>query len=177
MVTACAAGIGSVVRSYCMMPDDRFQRWVDTILTAGAIESSMTALVQGLHHSITVSSRKHPFSVLNQRQSSSSSPRVSSRRPIERVLFRCLQAYELVRALDQRSRARCSSSCRPSPHIVFLTFEFQMEQFAFHSLKRRQRADFPIDEVPSRLRSLVAISGLAWHLARPTYIHQRELSN
>ena len=31
-----------------MMPDDRFQRWVDASSAAGAIEPSMTALVQGL---------------------------------------------------------------------------------------------------------------------------------
>ena len=38
----------AVVRSYCTMPDDRFQRWVDASSAAGAVEGFMVPLVQGL---------------------------------------------------------------------------------------------------------------------------------
>src|SRR5205809_8062943 len=38
----------ALVRSYCIMPDDRFQRWVDASSVAGAVEPFMIRLVQGL---------------------------------------------------------------------------------------------------------------------------------
>ena len=38
----------ALVRSYCTMPDDRFQRWVDASSAAGAVEAFMIPLVQGL---------------------------------------------------------------------------------------------------------------------------------
>ena len=71
-----------------MMPDDRFQRWVDASSAAGAIEPSMTALVQGLgRFDCRLIEEDARFSALNQEQSSSSHREYSSRRPIDIVLF------------------------------------------------------------------------------------------
>ena len=71
-----------------MMPDDRFQRWVDASSAAGAIEPSMTALVQGLgRFDCRLIEEDSRFSALNQEQSSSSHEIPLSRRPIDIVLF------------------------------------------------------------------------------------------
>ena len=88
-----------------MMPDDRFQRWVDASSAAGAIEPLMTALVQGLgRFDCRLIEEDARFSALNQEQSSSSheSTRLADRLALS--YFWMLAAYELVRTLDQRWR-------------------------------------------------------------------------
>ena len=88
-----------------MMPDDRFQRWVDASSAAGAIEPSMNALVQGLgRFDCRLIEEDARFTALNQEQSSSSqeSTRLADRLTLS--YFWVLAAYELVRTLDQRWR-------------------------------------------------------------------------
>ena len=61
----------ALTRSHCTMPDDRLQRWVDASSAAGAVESFMIPLVQGLGrfdcHLLNEDAR---FAALNQEQSS-----------------------------------------------------------------------------------------------------------
>ena len=168
-------GIGLVI-SYCTMSDDRFQRWVDASSAAGAIEPSMTAVVQGLgRFDCRLIEEDSRFSALNQEQSSSSqeSTRLADRLTLS--YFWMLAAYELVRTLDQRWRTGATTLPAESGNRV-TALKRRMERLRIPLAKTETARRFPIDHAmayPTISRDF----GLAWHVAQDTYISRRELSD
>ncbi len=166
----------ALVRSYCIMPDDRFQRWVDASSVAGAVEPFMIPLVQGLGrfdcHLINEDAR---FAALNQEQSSSlhESTRLADRLTLS--YFWVLAAYELVRTLDQRWRTGVTTLPDESGNRV-AALKRRMERLRIPLAKMETVRRFPTDSAiayPTISRDF----GLAWHVAQDTYISRRELSD
>ena len=159
-----------------MMPDDRFQRWVDAALVAGAIEPSMTALVQGLgRFDCRLIEEDARFSGLNQEQSSSSHEIIRLADRLTLSYFWMLAAYELVRTLDQRWRTGATTLPDESGNRV-TTLKRRMERLRIPLAKTETARRFPIDNAmayPIISRDF----GLAWHVAQDTYISRRELSD
>ena len=159
-----------------MMPDDRFQRWVDASSAAGAIEPFMTALVQGLgRFDCRLIEEDARFSALNQEQSSSSheSTRLADRLTLS--YFWVLAAYELVRTLDQRWRTGATTLPDESGNRV-TALKRRMERLRIPLAKMETSRRFPTDSAiayPTISRDF----GLAWHVAQDTYISRRELSD
>ena len=166
----------ALVRSYCTMPDDRFQRWVDASSAAGAVEPFMIPLVQGLGrfdcHLINEDARS---AALNQEQSSSlhESTRLTDRLTLS--YFWVLAAYELVRTLDRRWRTGATTLPDESGNRV-AALKRRMERLRIPLAKMETTRRFPTDNAiayPTISRDF----GLAWHVAQDTYISRRELSD
>ena len=166
----------ALVRSYCTMPDDRFQRWVDASSAAGAVEPFMIPLVQGLGrfdcHLINEDARS---AALNQEQSSSlhEGTRLTDRLTLS--YFWVLAAYELVRTLDRRWRTGATTLPDESGNRV-AALKRRMERLRIPLAKMETTRRFPTDNAiayPTISRDF----GLAWHVAQDTYISRRELSD
>lgn len=159
-----------------MMPDDRFQRWVDASSAAGAIDPFMTALVQGLgRFDCRLIEEDARFTTLTQEQSSSlqESTRLADRLTLS--YFWVLAAYELVRTLDQRWRTGATTLPDESGNRV-TTLKRRMERLRIPSAKTETARRFATDNAmayPTISRDF----GLAWHVAQDTYISRRELSD
>src|SRR3954469_6299963 len=137
-------GIG-LVRSYCTMPDDRFQRWVDVSSAVGAIEPFMIPLIQGLgRFDCRLIEEDARFSALNQAQSSSlqESNRLADRLALS--YFWVLAAYELVRTLDQRWRTGATTLPAESGNRV-TALKRRMEWLRNPLTKTETARRFPID--------------------------------
>ena len=158
------------------MSDDRFQRWVDASSAAGAIEPSMTALVQGLgRFDCRLIEEDSRFTAVNQEQSSSSqeSTRLADRLTLS--YFWMLAAYELVRTLDQRWRTGATTLPAESGNRV-TALKRRMERLRIPLAKTETARRFPIDHAMS-YPIISRDFGLAWHVAQDTYISRRELSD
>src|SRR5207247_6251807 len=133
----------ALVRSYCTMPDDRFQRWVDASSAAGAVEPFMIPLVQGLGrfdcHLINEDARS---AALNQEQSSSlhESTRLTDRLTLS--YFWVLAAYELVRTLDRRWRTGATTLPDESGNRV-AALKRRMERLRIPLAKMETTRRFP----------------------------------
>src|SRR5438309_11582933 len=135
----------ALVRSYCTMPDDRFQRWVDASSAAGAIEPFMIPLVQGLgRFDCRLIEEDARFSALNQEQSSSlqESTRLADRLALS--YFWVLAAYELVRTLDQRWRTGATTLPNESGNRVAV-LKRRMERLRIPLAKMETVRRFSVD--------------------------------
>jgi uncharacterized protein (DUF2461 family) len=158
------------------MPDDRYQRWIDASSAAGAVESLMIPLVQGLGrfdcHLIQEDAR---FAALNKEQSSSLRERSLLTDRVTLSYFWVLAAYELVRTLDQRWRT--GAATLPDDFGSRVTaLKRRMERLRIPLVKMETARRFPTDS-PLAYPTINRDFGVAWHIAQDTYITRRELSD
>lgn len=158
------------------MPDDRYERWIDASSAAGAVETFMIPLVQGLGrfdcHLIREEAR---FAALNREESSSLREKSLLADRCTLSYFWILAAYELVRTLDQRWRT--GATTLPDEFGSRVTaLKRRMERLRIPFAKMETARRFPIDGTlayPTSSRDF----GVAWHIAQDTYITRRELSD
>jgi hypothetical protein len=158
------------------MPDDRYQRWIDSSSVSGAVEPFMVPLVQGLGrfdcHLIHEETR---FAALNPEQSSSARERTLLSDRVTLSYFWVLTAYELVRTLDQRWRI--GATTLPDEFGSRVTaLKRRMERLRIPLVKLETARRFPTDS-PLGYPTISRDFGVAWHIAQDTYITRRELAD
>jgi hypothetical protein len=159
-----------------LMPDDRYQRWIEASSATSAVEPLMIPLVQGLGrfdcHLIHEDAR---FAALNQEESSSVRERTLLTDRVTLSYFWVLAAYEFVRTLDQRWRT--GATTLPDEFGSRVTaLKRRMERLRIPLVKLETTRRFPTDNTlayPIISRDF----GVAWHIAQDMYVTRRELAD
>ena len=159
------------------MQTDRYSRWIDASVAAGAVEPFMMPIVQGLGR---LDCRLIPedarFSQLPEQARSSVHEGTLLTDRFTLSYLWVLGAYELVRTLDQRCRTNPATTMPESFQSRLAALKRGMERLRIPLAKMEPARRFPSDSAiayPALSRDL----GIAWQVAQDTYITRRELSD
>ena len=155
---------------------DRNTRWIDGSIAASAVETFMMPIVQGLGQlDVALISEDARFSGLQEREASSLHESCLLTNRFTLSYLWVLGAYELVRALDQRCRAKPDTM--PAPFRDRLAaLKRTVERLRIPLAKMEPARRHPTDS-PIAYPALSRDFGVAWQIASDAYITRRELSD